>query len=99
MNKLFGCFLIATFIFSSFYGYTGDTVSVVTLTGSIVKAHHTENVKKYKRKNCPVCKGKGWYISGDDITKVPCGYCEPEEGQSLPKTQTKDHPHMKVFKK
>jgi hypothetical protein len=23
-----------------------------------------------------VCKGKGWYISGDGIKKVDCGYCE-----------------------
>lgn len=76
------------------YCYDGSTKAAVTIAGGIIKAQHTENTKKFKRKNCPVCKGKGWYMSGDDITKVICGYCEPEEvthppviitGPSLPK--------------
>jgi hypothetical protein len=33
---------------------------------------------KYKRKDCPVCKGKGKYLSGDGISWVDCGYCEAE---------------------
>lgn len=56
-----------------------STTSVVALTGAQILSQQQEQpVKKYKRKDCPVCKGKGWYISGDGIAKVSCGYCEPE---------------------
>ena len=43
----------------------------------------TKQVEKYKRKDCPVCKGKGWYISGDGIAKVDCGYCEEEPKENI----------------
>jgi hypothetical protein len=52
---------------------------VVTIAGAIIKSNSVTVIEKYKRKDCPVCKGKGWYISGDGIKKVDCGYCEPEE--------------------
>lgn len=56
-----------------------STTAAVTLVGGIVKTTHGDSVqKKYKRKDCPVCKGKGWYISGDGISKVNCGYCEDD---------------------
>ena len=56
-----------------------STTSVVTMVGSIILARQIDKPEiKYKRKDCPVCKGKGWYISGDTISKVPCGYCEPD---------------------
>lgn len=59
--------------------YQGGTTASVTLVGGIIKAKHKEEVvKKYKRKDCPVCKGKGWYMSGDGIKKIECTYCEPE---------------------
>ena len=55
-----------------------STTSTVTLAGAIVKASQSETVaEKYKRKDCPVCKGKGWYLSGDGIAKINCQYCEP----------------------
>lgn len=61
--------------------YTGSTKGAVTLAGAIIKAKHKDEiVKKYKRKDCPVCKGKGWYMSGDGIKRVDCGYCEPDNG-------------------
>lgn len=82
MNKLILICLIGSLFVSSDYGYNGSTTSAVTLVGGIIKAKHVDNVKKYKRKDCPVCKGKGWYISGDDISKVPCGYCEPDSKES-----------------
>jgi hypothetical protein len=63
------------------YEYNGSTKASVVLAGSIIKAHHSETTNKYKRKDCPVCKGKGWYISGDGIKKVDCGYCEPDTQQ------------------
>lgn len=78
-----------------------STTSVVTLVGGKILASKVDKIeKKYKRKDCPVCKGKGWYMSGDDISKVDCGYCEPEAQISIsvgtiksvtPPVQTKDH--------
>lgn len=59
-----------------------STKSIVTIVGASVKAHQTENVKKYKRSECPVCEGTGWYISGDKITRVNCGYCEPDKKET-----------------
>jgi hypothetical protein len=86
MNKLLAFTLIGSLLVFGDYGYKGSTTSVVTVVGGIIKAQNTEVSDKYKRKDCPVCKGKGWYISGDDITKVNCGYCEPDKQQ--PKTAT-----------
>jgi hypothetical protein len=51
---------------------------VVTLVGAKIKCANREpTTVKYKRKDCPVCKGKGWYMSGDGIKKIECTYCEP----------------------
>jgi hypothetical protein len=66
------------------YKYNGSTKASVVLAGAVIKAQHSENTNKYKRKDCPVCKGKGWYISGDGISKVNCGYCEPEKDKAPP---------------
>lgn len=60
------------------YSYDTLPTASVVLAGGIIKAQNIDNVKKYKRKDCPVCKGSGWYISGDGISRVTCGYCEPE---------------------
>lgn len=73
--------LISTLVFAS-SKYDGSTTAGIVLAGGIIKAKHIDNVKKYKRKDCPVCKGKGWYISGDDIKKVECGYCEPTSSEN-----------------
>lgn len=79
MKSLIILLLSASIIYTS-YKYNGSTTSAVTLAGGIIKAKSVdETKKKYKRKDCPVCKGKGWYISGDGIKKVDCGYCEPEK--------------------
>lgn len=78
MNKLISGLVIYTMLFGT--SYYGSTTAVVTLSGAIIKAKDVEHTKKYKRKDCPVCKGKGWYLSGDKIKKVDCGYCEPDEG-------------------
>lgn len=68
----------STILFGS--RYEGSTTSAVTLVGGIIKSTHIDNVdKKYKRKDCPVCKGTGKYLSGDGIKMVDCGYCEPEK--------------------
>lgn len=57
-----------------------SSISTVSLIGGVIKARHevTEEAK-YPRDECPVCEGKGWYISGDGIEKVDCGYCEPSK--------------------
>jgi hypothetical protein len=63
---------------------TFSTTSVVTLVGGKILASKADRIeKKYRRKDCPVCKGKGWYMSGDGISKVDCGYCEPEPQLSV----------------
>lgn len=78
MNKLFCSVLIATTLLSiSVPKYS--TTAVVTLVGAKIKCADREpTIVKYKRKDCPVCKGKGWYMSGDNIKKIECTYCEPE---------------------
>ena len=75
MNKTIFSLLAISFLFFQ-TPYYGSTTASVTIAGGIIKAKHVESNKKYKRKDCPVCEGKGWYISGDKITKVNCGYCE-----------------------
>jgi hypothetical protein len=80
MNKFIASVLIGSVLFGS-YGYNGSTTAAVTVIGGVIKAQHINVEKKYKRKDCPVCKGKGFYISGDGISKVDCGYCEPDKEQ------------------
>lgn len=79
MNKIF----LSLFCVSLFLGnlnYYGSTSACVTLAGGIIKAKHTQEVsEKYKRKDCPVCKSKGWYMSGDGILKIDCTYCEADK--------------------
>lgn len=83
MNKILIGVVIAGILFSQ--NYYGSTTAPVTMAGGIIKAKNILNIeKKYKRKDCPVCKGKGWYLSGDSIKKVECGYCEPDDG-TMPK--------------
>jgi len=54
-----------------------STASIVTLVGAKILSSKSDSTEKYKREECPVCKGKGWYISGDGIAKINCQYCEP----------------------
>jgi hypothetical protein len=77
MNKiLFYSLIASTAILMSLPKYS--TTSVVTIVGGIVATTHKDiEVKKQKRKDCTVCKGKGWYLSGDGIAKINCQYCEP----------------------
>lgn len=61
--------------------YYGSTTAPVVIAGGVIKAQNSNDVvTKYKRKDCPVCKGKGWYMSGDNIKKIDCTYCEPDKG-------------------
>jgi hypothetical protein len=78
MNK----FIIPLLGISLLFGlskYNGESTAPVAMSGSIIKNIGNEPVKKYPRKNCPVCKGTGKYLSGDGIKMVDCGYCEPEK--------------------
>lgn len=81
MNKAIMAMLIGSALLASDYGYVGSTTAVITLVGGVIKSKQVDTIKKYKRKDCPVCKGKGWYISGDGIAKVDCGYCEAEKSE------------------
>ena len=88
INKLFCSLLLCSVVATQYTAkYDGSTLAAVNIAGAVVKATHVETVKKYKRSECPVCKGKGWYISGDKITEVPCGYCEPDK-KTEPPTST-----------
>ena len=64
--------------------------AAVTMAGAIIKSKHVESTKKYNRKDCPVCKGKGWYMSGDNILKINCIYCEPSTGDAPPVAEKPD---------
>ena len=78
MKTLCSFLLIGTILAVSSINYS--TTAVVTLVGAKITVSQKDiPVKKHKRKDCPVCKGKGWYISGDGIAKVSCGYCEPDD--------------------
>jgi hypothetical protein len=90
MNNYIGIILLMSVIGGIFVSqkYNGSTTAVVTLSGAIIKAQNTNVDKKYKRKDCPVCQGKGWYISGDKITKVDCGYCEADTSSNIQKSGT-----------
>lgn len=81
MNKCVLFCLMSGLLVSSYaaYDYNGSTKAAVTMSGSILAAQHTDYVKKYKRQECPICKGTGKYLSGDKISLVDCGYCEPEK--------------------
>jgi hypothetical protein len=88
------CALLLTTLILFGSRYEGSTTASVTLAGGIIKSTHLDVPDvKYKRKNCPVCKGTGKYLSGDQIKMVDCGYCEPEKKQSEPAPIIKHGPH------
>lgn len=91
MNKIFCLLLMGSILVASDYGYNGSSTSVVTLVGGIIKAKHIDKEKKYPRKDCPVCKGTGKYLSGDGIKMVDCGYCEPDDKSEI------THPEIKIY--
>jgi hypothetical protein len=91
MNKIIGLCLIGSVLLYSSYGYNGSSTAAVTLVGGIIKAKHIDKEKKYPRKDCPVCKGTGKYLSGDGIKMVDCGYCEPDNKSEVV------HPEIKLY--
>lgn len=76
MNKLILPLLFVSLLFTT-NKYDGGSLAPVVISASVVKNIGNEPNKKYKRKECPVCKGTGQYLSGDGIKKVDCGYCIP----------------------
>jgi len=76
MKSLANIVLIATSIAITASELQPISTSAVGLIGGVIKSRHSVDADaKYPRKDCPVCKGNGWYVSGDKITKVDCGYC------------------------
>lgn len=95
MNKILIPLLIcSTTLFASTATNYSSTLSAVIIAGGIIKAQHSDIVKKYKRQDCPVCKGKGWYMSGDNISKVDCGYCEVDTKLEIEPKIIVDPPHQ-----
>lgn len=76
MSKTFLLSIIVASLFALSPTKEVSTTSIVTMVGAVIKSRETPIVAKYKRASCPVCKGTGWYWSGDGIKKVDCGYCE-----------------------
>jgi len=96
MNKILFLALSVGLLASS-QTYDGGTLAPVIIAGSVVKHLGSDIIQKYKRKDCPVCKGTGKYLSGDGIKMVDCGYCEPESKQvSENENQTKMNISYKV---
>lgn len=90
MNKL-PIILLAVAMMANIEIEKVSTLSGVCLTAGVMISQDNPVEEKYKRKDCPVCEGKGWYISGDDIQKVDCGYCEPENSTTeKPEEETED---------
>ena len=83
MNKILMPLLLVVSVFAS-SSYQGDTTAAVALVGGIIKAKSVVIDKKYPRKDCPVCKGTGKYLSGDGIKMVDCGYCDPNIKSQVP---------------
>jgi hypothetical protein len=94
--------LIVSIFLSGGLAIANDSLAAVSLAGGIIKAKNVESTKKYKRKDCPVCKGKGWYISGDGIEKVKCGYCEDDNGSATaekPETTNNSTQHRTIIRR
>ena len=83
-KSLIGLIIVSSFLAFPTIGNSTkvSSTSVVTLVGAHIKARSTPINIKYNRKDCPVCKGTGWYVSGDGIERVDCGYCEDKSSQS-----------------
>ncbi len=77
--------VLSSIVLALFVQPLAPTTSIVIIAGANIKASSVPIQEKYKRKDCPVCKGKGWYISGDGIKKVECGYCEPDTTEFIRK--------------
>lgn len=79
-NKISFILLICLFVLipgcNKTTAYKEKSTAVVTLVGAYIKCKDSPIIQKYERKNCPVCKGTGKYLSGDGIKMVDCGYCE-----------------------
>lgn len=81
MKSIIVILLLSSLSIFGNYEYNGGTLAAVTMAGGIIKSKNVDTeTKKYKRKDCPVCKGTGKYLSGDGIKMVDCGYCEPDTG-------------------
>jgi hypothetical protein len=80
INKILLLLLALSVTAGSLSSYKGSTLGPTVIVGAIIKAsHEPDTFKKYARKDCPVCKGTGKYLSGDGINMSDCGYCEPEK--------------------
>lgn len=79
INKVIAALLILS-LSSAYAGeYKGSTLAPTIVVAAKIQAGHIPSqFKKFKRKDCPVCKGTGKYLSGDKINWSECGYCLPD---------------------
>ncbi len=52
---------------------------------------------KYKRSECPECKGTGKLGTGDGLGGKECGYCEPDKGSISPFKAVDDYVELFVI--
>lgn len=94
MKTVSSLFVLAVMTAITLGEFQPSSTSAVSLIGGVLKARHEVSEEtKYPRDECPVCEGKGWYISGDGIERVECGYCEPSKEEPV-KTGTIDEPEL-----
>lgn len=89
MKTITSAFILASFMGAIIMGdFQPVSTAAVSLIGGVIRARHdVPPDEKYPRKDCPVCEGKGWYISGDNIERVDCGYCVPDESEPAPEPE------------
>lgn len=85
MKSLPSVFLLTAMGFVMTNDFQPSSTSSVSLIGGVIRSRHLAEAveKKYPRDECPVCEGKGWYMSGDGIEKVDCGYCEETKREEV----------------
>lgn len=98
MKSLSSFLILATMGAIVLAEFQPSSTASVGIIGGVIKARHIaeEADEKYPRDECPVCEGKGWYVSGDGIEKVECGYCEPvkTEPTLAPEIEEVDEPAL-----
>jgi hypothetical protein len=95
MEKKVKVVLLCILLLYSSYCYAQSSLSCVVLAGAKIKASSVVDNTKPKRKDCTVCKGKGWYMSGDGIKRIDCNYCEPDNNVSSSKSPSCEAKNVK----
>lgn len=68
--------------------YTTEVAAVIIHEGIVNPSKTSTITTKYKRADCPECKGTGVIVSGDGIHKQTCPYCEADKPDSPSKPKS-----------